>query len=366
MIDFTIQKKPAVLMFLVCICTAIICQPALAQFDLKALKDKVVEQIPASNTITESSSSGLTPLAYNRKFPPSVIHESLLYHMEFEPDGTFELSHVSVAFLPTHDEKGNEVDYNEPARLHVRLLHGSNELFDMYYTPQWSGNKLFTKFEYSRNEEKNINKDFEGPLVAGSYQLMFYLDDKLFSKVPFQVVQPDLDDPYAEEEPLRFIEGMWNNYGYLKWQDKKDVDSGDHAKLYWNVYKQHVSAEEESSDVNFYSEIYQDGKYLATTGKFDRYEDLNMETFENNWENMKKLFFMVPKDKGPDTDKILKKNHLKDGNYVIKTYTGEKLDTFKFVVQDGKIQPNGKQVRSGTKPEEFIEGINKTWWLKSQ
>ena len=301
---------------------------------------------------TKASKTGLT---LSQPFPPAIVHQDLLNYLEMYSSGIFDMSYVSVAFLPEKDQNGKTIDYQNEKRLHVKFKKGEQELFDKYYTATYTGNRLYKKFKTRQGR-------YEQTLEAGQYAFEFYLDDRLISVFPFEVVVKKNSDPYAKVGEKRFYKGMWNNYGYLSWEKRSDT-----PRLYWNIFKQTEKLDKQRDMIKVYCELYKNGKYYANTGKVNGYgKDITDLQIQDYWGKYKMVFFKGPQNKPIKTDWVVKKKDLQDGNYEIRMFTNGKRENFLFKVQGGKIVTGGRQDRAKTHPTKFIEGLNKAWWIKKQ
>ncbi|MEM6328061.1 MAG: hypothetical protein AAF791_13185 [Bacteroidota bacterium] len=314
--------------------------------------------VEKDNAAALAQRAALRPLDLSSSaMPPAVMFESVLRHLHLVPStGDLRLDYVSVAFPPSRDVDGQPVDYTEQMRFHVQLTDtGDDLLMDRYYSPQWEGNRVFTKFEIA--EHNPINRrdlarlDFTQPLALptpGAYTLHFLLDDREFWRLPFEIIEVRDDDPYNPTPPRYFLRGPWQTYGFLSFAEN---NNGASPNLYWNQHLQLESVRETRAEIGSQVTLYRDGRIIGRSPT-----DAAMV---NNERAIQTWTFQPP------GGGYIRQSDLVDGSYEVRSVLdGQTPAVYVFEVQDGAIVPQGRQVREGTDPLHFIEGINESWWIQ--
>jgi len=197
------------------------------------------------------------------------------------------------------------------------------------------------------------------PLNAGNYVLEFAADDKPFTRFPFSVVEGKSDDPYQPAGPRYFIEGAWNEYGNLFYQ-RNDPQSS----LTFTTWVQDRRGNQTKASAPYDLKLVslKDGKVIG--------EDSGTFNLEPRWLEAKLNF----RPAGGDRNSYLKAGDLlrEDGKYAVRlTIDGKPYGTYPFVVKNGRIEFQGRQVRAGTDPMLYIVdylsgGRYSSWWIKRE
>jgi len=197
------------------------------------------------------------------------------------------------------------------------------------------------------------------PLSQGAYVLEFALEDKLFQRFPFSVVEVRGDDPYSTPGQRYFIEGDWNDYGNLYYQRNDPASS-----LSFTTWMQEKAGHETKRSVPYEMKLVResDGKVLAT--------DTATLRLEPRWLKAGFSFRAV----GGDPNSYYKAGELlkEDGAYSFRlTLDGKPSGAYPFNVKGGRVQMQGRQLRSGGDPLLYITdymsgGRYTSWWIKRQ
>ncbi|MEM1056832.1 MAG: hypothetical protein AAGI52_15015 [Bacteroidota bacterium] len=329
----------------------------------RATEEQAAEEANAQSDAVASTTqqATLAPLDFSSSpMPPAIMFESVLRHLDISPtSGSLRLPFVSVAFPPTKDVNGADVNYGKQMRFHVQLKDASGTLMmDRYYSPQQVGNRVFTKFEPAYYQPINnrplARLDAENPLVieeTGAYTFHFFLDDREFWHLPFEVLVLRDDDPYSSGGSRYFLRGPWQAYGFVSFAESTN---GDSPAMYWQLYRQHESLTETDRRVSSEVTLHRGGELL---GRSTQEEVIIM-----NEKEVERWTFRKTGTRDPFT-----RADLTDGCYEIRTALGGgEPEIHTFEVRGGAIVPQGRQVREGTDPLSFIEGINESWWIPSQ
>lgn len=193
------------------------------------------------------------------------------------------------------------------------------------------------------------------PLAAGNYLLEFAIEDKPFYRFPFSVVQIKSDDPYQAAGNRYFIEGPWNEYGNLFYQ-RNDPQSS----LQFTTWVQEKSGKPGKKSVSYELKLInsKNGKVLG--------EETGTLRLEPRW--LKAQLSFRPAD--GDKNAYLKAAELlqEDSRYNIRLLIDGKIyGDYPYIVQGGRLQFQGKQVREKTDPMVYVVdylsgGRYNSWW----
>ncbi|HLL69906.1 MAG TPA: hypothetical protein VK363_00655 [Pyrinomonadaceae bacterium] len=197
------------------------------------------------------------------------------------------------------------------------------------------------------------------PLSQGAYVLEFAIEDKLFYRFPFSVVEVRGDDPYSAPGQRYFVEGAWNEYGNLYYQRNDPASS-----LSFTTWVQEKAGHETKRSVPYEMKLVResDGKVLAA--------DRATLRLEPRWLQARFSF----RAEGGDPNSYYKAGELlkEDGAYSFRfTLDGKPSGTYPFTVKGGRIQIQGRQLRDGGAPLLYITdyiagGRHTSWWIKRQ
>jgi hypothetical protein len=196
------------------------------------------------------------------------------------------------------------------------------------------------------------------PLAAGNYLLEFAIEDKPFYRFPFSVVVIKSDDPYAAEGNRYFIEGPWNEYGNIYYQ-RNDPQSS----LTFTTWVQDKAGHQNKSSVSY------EVKLSNAQGRVLAVHDGTLR-LQPRW--LKADFYFRPS--GGDANAYFKAGDLlrEDGRYSVRLTINDKpYGTYPFVVKNGQIELQGKQIRENTDPMVYIVdylggGRYRSWWIKRE
>ncbi|MEL7362779.1 MAG: hypothetical protein AAFN13_11960 [Bacteroidota bacterium] len=323
--------------------------------------------------------TGLAPLVYDRPFDPAIHTARLLDYLEFQADGRFALTDFTAVFVPTQDANGAAVDYYDQQRMHVKLVKGGAEVWDRYYSGSSVHNGPSMDFSFNRTlsgnkqPEANYEPGVNDMLTAGSYQLDFYLDDRLFWTFPFEVVSMGSSDPYSTRGASLFLRGLWDDVGYVSF-NSREIDAS--PQVYFSFYKQALRADlERRTEFEYVAVIKRSGQTVAahdidrTCQRVD--DPLGAYTqADHSTGPYTASFYLLPQD-CVGSPKVLRMEHLIDGAYTLELMlTGPNVDdevrTYSFEIAGGRFVPAGQQVRDATDPTRYLEGMNEVWFYVAE
>lgn len=189
----------------------------------------------------------------------------------------------------------------------------------------------------------------EEPLAAGDYVMEWYLEGDLFYRFPFTVEVAEGDDVYNPEARY-FFEGPWDDYAYLYipsptstpmfsiWLRDKAASPGD-----WKEHQLNVSVVRGGKEVAYWPNPNGGAHPVDLKPWWERL-DIALDHPGND------VFYA---------------RDLTDGTYTVTvTMDGATYGTYGFTVAGGKIQHQGRQVRSATDPLDYIEGGPERFFMK--
>ncbi|MEM6784647.1 MAG: hypothetical protein AAF624_13040 [Bacteroidota bacterium] len=334
---------------------------------------------PAVGDVASGDSDALPPLVYDRPFAPAIRVDRILDYVEFEANGRFALTDFTAVFVPTQDANGAAVDYYDQQRMHVKLVKGGAEVWDRYYSGSSVHNGPSMDFSFNRTltnnkrPEANYEPGVNDVLAAGAYQLDFFLDDRHFWSLPFEVVSMGTSDPYSTRGASLFLRGLWDDIGYVSF-NSREIDAS--PQVYFSFYKQALRADlERRTEFEYVAVIKRSGRTVAahdidrTCQRVD--DPLGAYTqADHSTGPYTASFYLLPQD-CVGSPKVLRMEHLIDGAYTLElTLTGPNVDnevrTYSFEIAEGRFVPAGQQVRDATDPTRYLEGMNEVWFYVAE
>ena len=290
---------------------------------------------------------------------PGITFGSLLGSLRVGyGDGRLQVERLYAVCLPAPARQSRTNYPYEPddgGILSMRVKSADGQLLNTYV---WYAQRIGTIWELSRYK---IVGGYEAvkPLAAGDYLLEFAADEKIFSRLAFSVVTVKSDDPYQASGTRYFLEGPWSEYGNLYYQ-RNDPQSS----LVFTTWIQEQSGRESKRSVPYEVKLIRssNGAVLA--------EETGTLRLEPRWLNATLHF----RPAGGDGKTFSKAGELlkEDGAYRIRFVVEGKLrGEYPFTVRDGQIQLQGRQVRQGTEPLDYITehisgGRYTSWWLRRE
>lgn len=191
----------------------------------------------------------------------------------------------------------------------------------------------------------------EDPLPAGDYTMEWYLEGDLFYRFPFTVRVEEGSDPY-NPEARTYFEGPWEDHAYLYvpnpnstpmfsiWLRDTAAGPGD-----WKEHQLNISVKRGGKEVAYWPNPNGGAHPVDLKPWWDRLD-------------------VALDDAGTD---VFYARDLADGAYTVTvTMDGAVYGTYGFAVRGGTIQHQGRQVRSGTDPLDYIEGGPERFFMKRQ
>lgn len=281
----------------------------------------------------------------NPKFNPAPVYSDLLSTITVEQDGRFKPRSMFAFFM--QGEKGI-----------LKILHEGQEFAEYKFISSiYSGPKFeLDGFDLVKGKNDVLGLKLNKP---GKYELQYFIEGKKFYKFPFELVINSNKDPYNPKKTL-LINGAWNNYAYLyktsneshgKWQFKVFTRSDDGSYKQTKSYLRIVNNQTKQVVAISRNNFRREGRWKLQTLELKKPGKLNKKINE----------YYDNKDIYANKDKFV------DGNYTLNFYMDNKLyGSYKFMVKNGEIQLQGRQVRSSTDSTKFIEGGGREFWMKKQ
>jgi hypothetical protein len=288
---------------------------------------------------------------------PGVTFSSLLGSVGIGyADGRLSLSRLYAVCLPTPAKPSASnypYDPDGGGKLSTVLKRADGQTLATYV---WYAESIGGLWEMSRYKIVGGAQSVK-PLSQGAYVLEFALEDKVFYRFPFSVVEVRGDDPYSTPGQRYFLEGVWNDYGNLYYQRNDPASS-----LSFTTWVQEKAGHETKRSVPYEMKLVRDsdGKVLAT--------DKATLRLEPRW--LKAGFSF--RAEGGDPNSYYKAGELlkDDGAYSFRlTLDGKPSGTYPFTVKGGRVQMQGRQLRDGgnglDQITDYIAGGRYTsWWIK--
>lgn len=291
----------------------------------------------------------ISPLVYET--PPQLNYTSVIEAIGIKDAATGERTgrYISVDLynLPTQQEDGEEPLWEHESHHHgvtVILSKEGQELSRHWLSPRYPDDTPVVLQEHSWVDEIKKNpydtdKDgvrdgyfdtnaHETIFTPGQYEANFYLDyeETPFYSFPFEVVEIP-----TRKKKGYFLKGPWNDHIRLRW---------DSDYLYMGRYFLNTNITN-SQYQKFMATLHDsEGNRIARFG----YPDSEDSPFEgggrNTWTYEEQYLYRT---EGGE----LKREHLADGDYEIRSdYDGVK-GTYKFSIKDEDIVPAGREALDG-------------------
>lgn len=331
----------------------------------------------------------LAPLAYDAPFQPAILYRSLLNGVKINHrNGLLMIaSDMTASFLPAKEEGGATAFYGTKPEQHKLAVHLTKEgtTLKKYLTMvmQRDNGELrsavkgpFADFSIASNgyaEQQGYDTEKHTFTEAGEYALEFFLDGERFYAFPFEVRIIGSDDPYASDDKVYAMEGPWMDALCIDLRHPVSPEAHLIVKKYMRV----PAFNEADLTYLMTAQLKRNGKALLYdenpvtygTKPFWSEQQLNLA---KPWED----------HNGTASGEHLQVNDiLTDGDYelTLQYFTGKSgmsgseqphpgpagatKETYTFKVKDGKIVPQGNQVRSVTPAESFVEGGREHFWI---
>lgn len=298
--------------------------------------------------------------------PPAVSFESALEEIRIDPtNGRFDITDFVVAFAPKRDVTGAPVAYPTQVRGRAVLKDAAGTVvLERYYNAGADGNPTTNRFEVSAHQVNNrpVARTAANMLLLtrpGAYTAEFYLDRRLITRVPFRVETVASDDPYSAAPTRYVLEGAWQDVGYLSFGDGTNMRQQDEF-VRWTWWTQLDTPGVTTTRYDARFEIRRDGRLIGRT--------IGSATEHESRDKITATFEKTDGSGGGTRDALLRRDDLTDGDYevrVVATNNSRGPDftrTARFSVRGGKPVPQGAQVREGTAPEDFVEGLDRFWF----
>lgn len=290
---------------------------------------------------------------------PGITFGSLLGNVRIgNGDGRLQVDKLYAACLPTPARQSKSNYPYEPddgGLLSMRVKGADGQLLNTY---MWYAERIGTTWELSRYKVVGGYESAK-PLAPGGYLLEFAADDRLFQRFGFSVVAVKSDDPYQAAGNRYFIEGPWNEYGNLYYQ-RNDPQSS----IVFTTWVQERSGRDSKRSVPYEISLIRSRTGQTVAGSTGTLR------LEPRWLTAT-LYF---RPTGGDGSSYAKAAEIlgEDGAYAIRlVLDGKPYGEYPFIVRDGRIQFQGRQVWEGTDPLDYITdhisgGRYASWWLKRE
>lgn len=273
-------------------------------------------------------------------------------------DGKLTLGRMYAVCLP---EPGKQSSSNYPydpdggGKLATVVKSADGKVLNTYV---WYAERIGGLWELSRYKVLGGYETVK-PLAPGNYMLEFAVEDKPFYRFPFSVAVIKSDDPYVAEGNRYFIEGAWNEYGNIYYQ-RNDPQSS----LTFTTWVQDKAGHQNKTPVPYDVKLI-NARTGSVLGSYD-----GTLRLQPRW--LKADLFFRPSSGNPNA--YLKAGDLlrEDGRYSIRLTINNKLyGSYPFVVKNGRIELQGKQIRETTDPMVYIVdylsgGRYTSWWIKRE
>ena len=287
-------------------------------------------------------------------FPPAVVYQELLPQLRVdEGTGRFGLGFFVLAF-PDSDR----------AKMIIRDDRGK-EVWTRGYRGQRDGTRTTLRFTTDSGGSRfglGRRRAMDPPVFEESGDYVFEIENggDVVSRLPFRIEKLMSDDPYADTPPRYVMTGIWQSHVFFDYDDTND---GKQPALRLNFFDHHLDPDRESIHVERERiELRRDGRLIGRNvrddtsirkGRSIRTQEIETTLRENT---------------GYHESRVLRSD-MTDGTYELRRsvkaddYNGGSFtQTVTFEIRDGKFVPVGDQVREGTEPAAFIEGLNRAFF----
>ncbi len=275
---------------------------------------------------------------------PAPVFSDLLSNVHLRDKGQFKPASIYAYFLS--GEKGQ-----------LKVLHNGKEIaeFSFRIEPYTVPKYTIDGFELVKGKNDSLGLMLK---EAGKYELAYYSGGTKFYSFPFELIIKSSGDPYKPKK-LMLLNGAWNNYAFLR-----KTSNESHGKWEFRVFMR--------SDDGSYQQTK--GQVLMVRDKDKKVVAVGSSGFrrEGRW-TRQDMTLQKPGKKNPkgeyysNQDFYANRDKLEDGAYTLNFNTDGKLyGAYKFMVKNGDIQVQGRQIRESTDPLSFIEGGGREFWMKKQ
>lgn len=290
---------------------------------------------------------------------PAISYWSLLKDVGIGyTDGRLSINSLYALCLPKAEKPGSGYFEYDPdgngSKLTSVVKRSDGTVLTTYV---WYARNFNTLWEMDRYK---VVGGYEAvkPLATGNYTLEFAIDGKPFYRFPFSVSSVKNDDPYQPAGDRYFIEGAWNEYGNVFFQRNDPASS-----FGFTTWLQDKVGHENKTSVTYTAKLVRekDGKVLG--------EDSSTLRMPVKWADMR-ILFRSPTDKNAyvKAGEVLQE----DGIYSVRlTIDGKSYGKYPFVVKEGRIQIQGRQIRNDKEPMtqivDYIYGKSDgSRWIKRE
>ncbi|MEM8601649.1 MAG: hypothetical protein AAGF99_17165 [Bacteroidota bacterium] len=283
---------------------------------------------------------------------PAVVYPELLEFLDVDDeDGRFQLPNFVIAF-------------SQADRAQAVLRDGTGDtVWSRAYQAQRDGTRTATRFieaPSSGGIGGFFGRDKSEPPVfdaSGDYVLEIEQNDEVVTRFPFRVERIESDDPYADTPPRYALLGPWQTVGFAQFEG---TDTVREPVFEWNYFTQVLDPERERvSYEQVRWELRRDGRLIARTVTSDQATESRA---------LRTQQFQRVQTHHTDGNAVLRRDDFSDGTYEVRrvvnadAYNGGAFtQTATFDIRDGRFVPVGAQVREGTPPDAFIEGLNRAF-----
>ncbi|MEM8556982.1 MAG: hypothetical protein AAGG50_03990 [Bacteroidota bacterium] len=295
----------------------------------------------------------LAATVHAQDLPPAVAYHELLERLDVDDeDGRLELPNFVIAF--TEDDRAQAVLRNS----------AGDTVWSRAYQAQRDGTRTATRFTEAPSSGGIggfFGRDKSDPPIfdaSGDYVLTIEQGGEAVTRFPFRVARIESDDPYADTPPRYALLGPWQTHGFARFEG---TDTGREPAFEWNYFAQVLDPERAMvsyDEVRW--ELRRDGRLLARTIKSDQ---------ANESRALRTQQFQRVQTHATDGNAVIRRDDFTDGTYEVRrvvdadAYNGGPFaQTATFDFRDGRFVPVGAQVREGTDPTAFIEGLNRTFF----
>ncbi|NNE98575.1 MAG: hypothetical protein HKN25_06110 [Pyrinomonadaceae bacterium] len=281
--------------------------------------------------------------AAQEKYSPAPVFSDLLSNVYLRSNGQFKPSSIYAYFLS--GDKGQ-----------LKVIRDGSEIaeFSFRIEPYTAPKYTIDGYELVKGKNDSLGLMLKEP---GNYKLEYYAGGVKFYSFAFELVVGKTD-PYQPKK-LMFLNGPWNDYAYLY-----KTNNESHGKWEFRVFMRSDDGSLQQTKGQVLLIRDKDKKVVAVGSSAFRREaawrrqDLTLQ--KPGKKNARGEYYS-------NQDFYANREKLADGSYTLEFKTDGKLyGAYKFVVNAGKVQMQGNQVRKSTDPLNFIEGGGREIWMKKQ
>ena len=292
----------------------------------------------------------------NAPFPPAVVYQELLPQLRVnERTGEFGLGFFVLAF-PDGDR----------AKMIIRDDRGK-EVWSIGYRGQRDGNRTTLRFRKdSRGNRFGIGRRraTDSPVFEASGEYVFEIENggEVVSRLPFGIRRIESSDPYADAPPRYVMTGIWQSHMAVSYEEP--ASAGGHQPFLQIHYFDQLM-DPDKMTIRFDEErieIRRDGRLIGRqrreSGNMVHTRSLVTQTIESS-----------QRENAGYRESNVHRGDMTDGAYEVRRVVkadalnnGDFTQTITFEIRDGTFVPVGDQVREGTEPAAFIEGLNRYFY----